>query len=93
MTVAVLAVGLVIGATAMLLVITPFKLDAVLFESISAFATVGMSTDITPDLPATGQVVLIVLMFFGRLGPITLAAARPLHSTSTLRGPSGKAPR
>ena len=39
-----------------------------LFEVISAFATVGLSTGITPDLPPPAQVVVIVLMFVGRVG-------------------------
>ncbi len=58
--------------------------DAVVFEAVSAFATVGLSTGITPDLPAAGQVILILLMFLGRVGPLTLAAGlalreRPSH--------------
>lgn len=80
LTVALLGVGLVVAGTAVLLVVTPFKLDVVLFEAISAFATVGMSTGITADIPPVGQVTLIVLMFFGRLGPITLGAALALRN-------------
>lgn len=58
--------------------------DAVVFEAVSAFATVGLSTGITPDLPAPGQVILVMLMFLGRVGPLTLAAGlalreRPSH--------------
>lgn len=79
LTIALLGVGLVVGGTAVLLIVSPFRLDAVLFEAISAFATVGMSTGITADLPPVGQVVLIVLMFLGRLGPITLGAALALR--------------
>ena len=80
LTVALLGVGLVVGSTAVLLVVSPFHLDEVLFEAISAFGTVGMSTGITPDLPPAGQVVLIGLMFLGRLGPITLGAALALRN-------------
>lgn len=80
LTVALLGVGLVVAATAVLLVVTPFRLDAVLFEAISAFATVGMSTGITADIPASGQIVLVVLMFLGRIGPITLGAALALRN-------------
>lgn len=50
------------------------------FETISAFATVGLSTGITADLPPTGQVVIIVLMFVGRVGTITVATALALRS-------------
>lgn len=76
MTVVVLATGAVIGGT-MLIMLTDesLGLDRVLFECISAFATVGLSTGITPTLPVFAQCVLIVLMFMGRLGPVTVAAA------------------
>jgi len=46
-----------------------------LFEAISAFATVGLSMGITPDLSLPGKIVVIVTMFFGRLGPLTIAMA------------------
>lgn len=80
LTVALLGTGMVAAATGALLVLTPFRLDVVLFEVISAFGTVGMSTGITADIPPSGQVILIFLMFFGRLGPITLGAALALRN-------------
>jgi trk system potassium uptake protein TrkH len=79
LTVALAGVGLVMAATVALLEITPFGLDAVLFETVSAFATVGLSTGITDDLPVAGQLLLVALMFLGRLGPITLASALALR--------------
>ncbi|MFC3897072.1 TrkH family potassium uptake protein [Lentzea rhizosphaerae] len=79
LTVALLGVGAVMAGTIVLLSISPFPLDDVLFETTSAFGTVGMSTGITAQLPATGQLVLIALMFIGRLGPITLASALALR--------------
>jgi trk system potassium uptake protein TrkH len=69
----------VMAATVTLLEISPIGLDAVLFETVSAFATVGLSTGITDDLPVAGQLVLVALMFVGRLGPITLASALALR--------------
>jgi trk system potassium uptake protein TrkH len=45
------------------------------FEAVSAFSTVGLSTGITPETSSWGRVVLIVAMFTGRLGPLTLALA------------------
>jgi Trk-type K+ transport system membrane component len=51
----------------------------VLFEVTSAFATVGLSTGITAQLGTAGHVILILLMFVGRLGPITAAAALALR--------------
>ena len=79
LTVALAAVGLVMVSTVTLLEISDFGLDAVLFETVSAFATVGLSTGITDDLPTAGQLLLAALMFLGRLGPITLASALALR--------------
>ncbi|WP_232376642.1 TrkH family potassium uptake protein [Amycolatopsis aidingensis] len=78
-TVALLGVGAVVAGTAALLLITPFDLDRVLFEVVSAFGTVGLSTGITAELPVAGQLLLVGLMFLGRLGPITLASALALR--------------
>ncbi len=79
LTVALLAVGLVIGAMLLLLEITGLPTRDVLFEVVSAFGTVGLSTGITGGIPAAGQVVLVVLMFIGRLGPVTLVSALALR--------------
>ncbi|MGJ9423073.1 TrkH family potassium uptake protein [Aeromicrobium sp. CF3.5] len=78
LTVALLAVAAVLAGTMALLITTDFTFEPLLFESISAFATVGLSTGITPDLPPDGQVVLIVLMFIGRVGIVTVGAALAL---------------
>lgn len=78
LTVALLSLALVVGSTLAIMVMTPFGLDKVLFEVISAFATVGLSTGITADLPAAAQLILIVLMFIGRLGPVLLGTALAL---------------
>jgi len=55
----------------------------VLFEAVSAVGTVGASTGITPSIPDPGRIILVVAMFIGRLGPLTLvlaltARARPI---------------
>jgi trk system potassium uptake protein TrkH len=44
------------------------------FESMSALATVGLSTGVTPGLEPASKLVLVALMFLGRVGPLTLAA-------------------
>lgn len=79
LTVALLGVGLVISTTMILLTMTDEMFEAVLFESVSAFATVGLTTGITTDLPTSGHLVLILLMFVGRLGPVTLVSALALR--------------
>ena len=50
-------------------------LEELLFEAVSAFGTVGLSTGITGMLSLTGKIVIIFLMFIGRLGPLTILAA------------------
>ncbi|POH68298.1 ATPase [Cryobacterium zongtaii] len=78
-SVVLLAVFVVIASTAVLMVLTDLTLDVLLFEAISAFGTVGLSTGITANLPPAGQAILIMLMFIGRLGPITFASALALR--------------
>jgi len=80
LTVALLSVAVVVASTGLLLLDTDFTLDQVLFEVISAFATVGLSTGITAQVSTEGQLLLIALMFLGRLGPVTLASALALRS-------------
>ena len=70
-----MAVILIMSATLYILAIAPLPLDDVLFETISAFSTVGLSTGITAELPVQAHVVLAILMFVGRVGTITVATA------------------
>lgn len=81
LAVAVTVVGAtaVFVATLLLLAITGWSLDVVLFEVVSAFATAGLSTGMTADLPEAGKYVLAVLMFVGRTGTMTVAAALALR--------------
>ncbi|WP_396912072.1 TrkH family potassium uptake protein [Mycolicibacterium sp.] len=79
LAVAVLFVVLSTAASFTLLTLTDFPLDQVLFEAVSALSTVGLSTGITADLPDTGKWLIIVLMYVGRLGPLTLASALALR--------------
>jgi trk system potassium uptake protein TrkH len=74
-TVLVIGSVLVVMATLALLRMTDFPTDEVIFEVIAAFSTAGLSTGITAQLPVAGQVVLLLLMFFGRVGTITLATS------------------
>ena len=54
---------------------------ALVFEAVSAFGTVGLSTGVTPLLTAAGKVVILALMFTGRIAPLVLAVylARPAN--------------
>jgi trk system potassium uptake protein TrkH len=78
-TIALMAVGMVCTGTLLLLSLSDLPLRDAVFETISAFATVGLSTGVTPTLPPAAQVLIIVLMFVGRVGTITVAAALALR--------------
>ena len=84
LTVALLGVGAVVLGTLLLLMVTDYSLEKVLFETISAFGTVGLSTGITYHLPPTAEWVLMALMFTGRIGSVTVASAIALASRPRL---------
>jgi trk system potassium uptake protein len=46
-----------------------------LFDAVSAFGTAGVSTGIVPEMSLAGKTILMIVMFIGRLGPLTLALA------------------
>ncbi|MFD7958172.1 TrkH family potassium uptake protein [Streptomyces ardesiacus] len=79
LTVALMGVALAMTATLALLSMTSLPFEGVLFEAVSAFGTVGLSTGITADFPQAGQLILVLLMFVGRLGPISLVSALALR--------------
>jgi trk system potassium uptake protein len=78
LSVTMLAVSLIFVATTYIASISTLPLGDILFEAISAFSTVGLSTGITADLPPTGQLAIAALMFVGRVGTITVATALAL---------------
>ncbi len=64
---------------------------ALLFETTSAFATAGLSLDLTPRLTDISKVILCIVMFLGRIGPLTLAYAFTSKSKKELlKYPEGK---
>jgi Trk-type K+ transport system membrane component len=71
----VLGIATVALGVVVLLRTTDLPTDQVVFEVISAFGTVGLSTGITADLPASGQLMLTLVMYVGRVGATTLAAS------------------
>ena len=73
LTVVALAVAWVVSFA--LTVTEPARYLDVLFESVSALGTVGLSTGSTPGLSPPGRLVLVATMLAGRLGPLTLALA------------------
>ncbi len=79
-TVVLLSLGVVALGTLSLLILTDHSMDLVAFEAISAFGTVGLSTGITPTLPGAAQLVLMALMYVGRIGTVTVATALALNT-------------
>jgi trk system potassium uptake protein TrkH len=77
LSVAVALWGATIVAVSSILIlqITKAPLDHVLFDVISAFATCGLSTGLTEQLPDVGVYIMAATMFCGRVGTVTLAAA------------------
>lgn len=93
LAVTVVAIGsfLVFTSIFLLLIVTNLSLDVIAFEVISAFANVGLSTGITPLLPAVGKYLLVLLMFAGRIGTMTVTAALALRKHQrVLRYPEEK---
>jgi len=74
-TVIVFAVLSVFTITTVLMISESASPLNILFETVSAFATVGLSTGITGSLSAVGKIGIILLMFLGRLGPLTMLTA------------------
>jgi trk system potassium uptake protein TrkH len=59
----------------LLLLIEPFSFEQIIFEAFSAFGTVGLSMGITSMLSGIGKLIIILLMYLGRVGPLTLIFA------------------
>ncbi|BCB86650.1 TrkH family potassium uptake protein [Phytohabitans suffuscus] len=84
-TVALLGVATVAGGTLALLALTSgVPMDQALFEVMSAFSTAGITVGLTARLGDAGQIVMIVLMFIGRVGPIAVASALALNTRHRL---------
>ena len=69
----ILALGVVCMQTFLMCLVEPeYDFMKLLFETVSAFGTVGLSTGITPDLNGCAKLILVLTMFIGRLGPLTI---------------------
>jgi trk system potassium uptake protein TrkH len=82
-----------VSIISILLTITESGTDflMILFEATSAFATVGLSMGLTPELSPVGRMLIIFTMFAGRVGPLTLAFAIAMRrKPDPFRRPKGK---
>jgi trk system potassium uptake protein TrkH len=84
LTVALVGVGVLAASTLALMTLGETGLTAAAFEAVSALSTVGLSTGVTSAEGSPTRIVLIVLMFIGRLGPVVLVAAIVLRTRPNL---------
>lgn len=84
LTVSLAGVGILTVSTLALMVIGDGGLATSAFEAVSALSTVGLSTGLSAEQGAVGQLLLTLLMFAGRLGPVTLATAITMRSRPNL---------
>lgn len=86
-----IAATLVVFVTMMMSITEQVPFLKLLFEVVSAFGTVGLTTGITPMMSVHGKAWLIFTMFAGRVGPVTIALALALHSKRRMfQYPDGK---
>ncbi len=78
---------LLVASAAFLLSITDpeFSADRILYETVSAYATVGLTMGITPYISTGGKIILIVMMFLGRVGFMTIITAFARRSAAGAR--------
>ncbi len=81
-----ISVGLVMLSTFLILLTHPtLRLDMALFEVVSAFATCGLSLGVTGELNEFGRLIIALMMFWGRLGALTIViAVSQVHPTPQL---------
>jgi trk system potassium uptake protein TrkH len=93
LAIVLLSIFVIISTTMVLSVFETATLFEYLFESTSAFGTVGLSMGITPKLSALGKLALIITMFMGRVGVLTMGMAINIRIQKTdtkLKYPVGK---
>lgn len=91
LAIAMISLLLLLSVTLILAATQPARLLAVLFEATSGFGTVGLSMGITPTLTGLGKALIILLMYAGRVGPLTLAMALTIkRSQANIRLPEDR---
>lgn len=82
--------GAILTSAMFLLMLTEkASFDKVMFETISAFATVGLTAGLTAELSEAGKYIMIVVMIIGRIGPLTLAYMLARPEPSLVKHPRG----
>ncbi|GBU11235.1 potassium uptake protein, TrkH family [Erysipelotrichaceae bacterium] len=83
---------LIVMASTIILTYTDkhFSLLAIVFEVVSAFGTVGSSLNMTPGLSFIGKLIIMILMFIGRVGPLTFALSVMKETKGKIILPDGR---
>lgn len=84
LTVIMMSLAIVTAVILLLTMTEKFDFLQLLFEAVSAFSNVGLSVGITPFLTDTGLIIIIVTMFVGRLGSLTLALLMLQHQKPSI---------
>ncbi len=88
--IAALALSAITASTVAISILEPtLGLEDVLFEMVSAFGTVGLSTGITAGLTIPSKLISIGMMYIGRLGPLTIASLWHFGGIERVRYPEG----
>lgn len=91
LTIATLGMSIVLIATVLLCITEKVSLDYIIYEVVSAFGTVGLTLGLTPELSSSGKILIALLMYCGRLGPLTVALSLAQKSIpSSIKYPEDK---
>ena len=82
---------LAVVATFLISMLQNLDLTTILFDVVSAVSTVGMSTGVTPSLVPAAKVILIILMYLGRVGSLSFAMSFTDKKTTCTRSPAKRA--
>jgi len=78
-TIVLMSVGAISVGLLALVSIVDAPVEHIMFEATSAFATAGASVGLSAEMPPSGQMILIILMYVGRVGTVTLATALAIN--------------
>ncbi|WEG11967.1 TrkH family potassium uptake protein [Pullulanibacillus sp. KACC 23026] len=92
LAITLIAFGVVLFAIFLVLIFESdrFSFLQISYEVISAFGTVGLTTGITPHLNPASQIVICLMMIFGKLGPLTIALSLTTATSEDIHYPKGK---
>ena len=87
LAIVIISLFYIIVITTIILSIESFPTDKIIYEVLSAFSTTGLSMGITAGLGIISKLILVITMFIGRLGPMTVALAFTSNKTSSIKYP------